>query len=414
MESAPEPTQIIETTCCIAGGGPAGIMLGFLLARAGIDVVILEKHADFLRDFRGDTLHPSTLELMDQLGLFEELLRQPHQKVSRIGGNFGGRFFPIADFSRLKTRAPYIALMPQWDFLNFMASQGSRYPHFHLRMNAEVTDLLEETGSIVGLRAKQAGGDLEVRAQLVIGADGRSSTVRDRSGLEVIDFGVPIDVLWFRLSKKVGDPEQSLGYVGSGRFMVMINRGDYWQCGFLIPKGQFAPRRRGEISTLQADVIALAPFLHDRIGEIDRWESVSLLTVKIDRLIRWYRVGLLCIGDSAHAMSPVGGVGINLAIQDAVAAANLLFEPLRNGTLKAVDLEKVQQRREFQTRIIQRLQRFLHDHFLGKIFHQPAPIRPPLLIRILSITPPLRGLLAHLIGIGIRPERIQTPESPEG
>jgi len=411
---ASQPTETVETTCCIAGGGPAGIMLGFLLARAGIEVLILEKHRDFLRDFRGDTLHPSTLELMRQLGLLESLLGQPHQQIPQVGADLSGAFYPVADFFRLKTKAPFIALMPQWDFLNFMAEQGRRYPAFHLRMEAEVTDLMEEAGTITGVRARHQGARLEVRARLVIGADGRRSTVRERSGLEVIDFGAPIDVLWFRLSKNPDDPERSLGYIGMGRFMVMINRGDYWQCGFLIPKGQFAANRRGEISSLQADVVALAPFLHDRIGRLNTWDAVSLLTVKIDRLVRWYRVGLLCIGDSAHAMSPVGGVGINLAIQDAVAAANLLYQPLRDGTLQASDLEKVQQRRDLPTRITQRIQTFLHDHFLGRVFRRVEPVRPPLLLRLARVFPPLRTFVAYLIGIGIRPERIETPEAGKG
>jgi len=403
-----ERSERLTTRCCIAGGGPAGMMLGFLLARAGVDVVVLEKHADFLRDFRGDTLHPSTLELMHELGLLDDLLREPHQKVSRIGGFFSRRFYPIADFSHLPTRCQYIAFMPQWDFLNFLAEKAKRYPTFHLRMESEVSDLIRKDGKMAGLRARTPEGELEVRAELVIGADGRGSTVRERVELRVTDFGAPIDVLWFRLSKKGSDPEQSFGYIGQGQMMVLLDRGDYWQCGLIIPKGGFAAIRERGLEPFRESVGRLAPFLEGRLDELGSWEVIRLLTVKVDRLAQWHRPGLLCIGDAAHAMSPVGGVGINLAIQDAVAAANLLCDPLRHGTLSEQDLEKVQRRREFPTRMTQRVQIFLHRRFLSRVFEEKKPMAPPCLVRLLARFPLLRRIPARLIGIGFRAEHIGT------
>ncbi len=401
-------SEKVQTCCCIAGGGPAGMMLGFLLARAGVEVLVLEKHADFLRDFRGDTIHPSTLELMHELGLLDEFLQEPHQEILRIGANFNNGFFNIADFTHLPTRCKFIAFMPQWDFLNFLVRHAKRYPTFHLRMEAEVVDLIEERGRVAGLRAKTPCGELEVRAQLVIGADGRSSTVRKRAGLEVIDLGASIDVLWFRVSKADGDPKQSFGYVGAGHFMVLLDRGNYWQCGFVIPKGEFAKIRQGELALFRADVGKLAPFLHERTNELSNWDAVKLLTVKVDRLRRWYRAGLLCIGDSAHAMSPVGGVGINLAIQDAVAAANLLWAPLREGSVEIADLKKVQKRRELPTRMTQRVQIFLHDHFLSRVFRAPTPLSSPWPLRLLQKFPVLCRIPARMLGLGFRSEHVKT------
>jgi 2-polyprenyl-6-methoxyphenol hydroxylase-like FAD-dependent oxidoreductase len=321
------------------------MMLGLLLARAGVSVLVLEKHADFLRDFRGDTLHPSTLEIMHELGVLERFLQLPHQKVSRINGQFGDLEFTVADFSHLSTQCRYVAFMPQWDFLNFLAEAGSRYPTFQVRMNAEVTDLIEEGGLVVGLRAKTPNGPLEVRSALVVGADGRHSVVRAKAGLCVEEFGAPMDVLWFRISRKSHDPVDPMGRFDTGRIFIMLNRGDYWQCGFVIAKGSLSEVHAKGLAAFRDSVAALAPFVADRVQELREWDPIKLLTVQVDRLRRWYRPGLLCIGDAAHAMSPVGGVGINLAIQDAVATANLLAGALRDNRLTVEDLDLVQARR---------------------------------------------------------------------
>src|SRR6266545_2522674 len=318
--------EAMSVRCCIAGGGPAGMMLGLLLARAGVDVVVLEKHADFLRDFRGDTVHPSTLEVMHELGLLEEFLKLPHQEVRELGGQIGEEFVKLADFSHLPTKCRFIALVPQWDFLDFLAEHARRYLTFKLIMQAEVADLIESEGRVAGVKTKTPDGPLDVYADLVVGADGRGSIVREKAGLEVQGFGAPMDVLWFRLSRKPSDGEQTLGRIVKGKMMVMLNRGDYWQCGYLIRKSEFENIKQRGIDAFRADVLSVAPFLRDRVNELNDWAPIKLLTVRIDRLLKWYRPGLLCIGDAAHAMSPIGGVGINLAIQDAVAAANILAE----------------------------------------------------------------------------------------
>ena len=322
-------TRQIQTSCCIAGGGPAGMMLGFLLARAGIDVVILEKHRDFLRDFRGDTVHPSTLELFSELGLLDEFLKLPHATASLLSGQIGKELVHIADFSHLPTRCKFIALVPQWDFLNFLKEHGSAYPGFHVEMRAEVVDLIEEGGRIVGVRAEAPEGTLEVRAPLTVGCDGRHSTVRRRAALNVIDLGAPLDVLWFRLPSKPDDKAMVMGRFLPGSILVQINRGDYWQCAFVIPKGDAGKVRQEGLEVFRQKIAKAAPPFADRVGTLTDWDQIKLLTVTVDRLERWYREGLLCIGDAAHAMSPVGGVGINLAVQDAVAAANILAEHLR-------------------------------------------------------------------------------------
>ncbi|HEY0393124.1 MAG TPA: FAD-dependent oxidoreductase, partial [Candidatus Elarobacter sp.] len=343
--------ETIRVRCCIAGGGPAGMMLGYLLARAGVDVAVLEKHADFLRDFRGDTVHPSTLEVMWELGLLDPFLARPHQEVPQIAGRIGGTFVTIADFSRLHTRCRFIALMPQWDFLNFLDEHGRAYPGFRVLMRAEVTELIEENGRVAGVRASAPDGPLEIRADLVVGADGRRSTVRERAGLAVRDLGAPIDVLWMRLSKRADDPTTALGRFDAGRILVTLDRGDYWQCAYVIRKGGLDALKERGLDALRADVVAIAPFTRDRVGELRTWDDVKLLTVTVDRLRRWYRPGLLCIGDAAHAMSPLGGVGINLAIQDAVAAANVLAEPLRARTVTLKHLAAVEKRRTFPIRV---------------------------------------------------------------
>ncbi len=401
--------QKISVHCCIAGGGPAGIMLGLLLARAGVDVLVLEKHADFLRDFRGDTIHPSTLEVMHELGLLEDLLKLPHQKAPRLNGQFGDLALTIADFTHLPTHCGFIAFMPQWDFLNFLAERGTRYPTFKLRMRADVTGLIEEAGRVVGLQATTPDGPLEVRARLVVGADGRHSVVRAQAGLQVDESGAPMDVLWFRLSRRPGDPENPMGRFQMGRIFIMLNRGEHWQCGFVIPKGSFEQIRERGLAALRDGIAQLAPFAADRVGELSDWDAIKLLTVQVDRLRQWYRPGLLCIGDAAHAMSPVGGVGINLAIQDAIAVANLLASPLRTGRLTTEDLRRVQRRRELPTRLTQRFQVFFQARVVARVLGSTEQLSPPLLLRLLARFPFLSRIPARLIGIGVRPEHVKTP-----
>jgi 2-polyprenyl-6-methoxyphenol hydroxylase-like FAD-dependent oxidoreductase len=402
--------QTLTARCCIAGGGPAGMMLGLLLARAGVDVVVLEKHADFLRDFRGDTIHPSTLELMWELGLLDDFVRLPHQEVRTLYAGIGGVNFPVADFSHLPEHCQFIALMPQWDFLNFIAKCAARYPTFALKMRAEATDLIEEGGAVAGLRAATPEGPLEVRADLVIGADGRHSTVRRRAGLAVKELGAPIDVLWFRLTRRPDDPDETLGRFDAGHIFVMINRGQHWQCAFVIPKGTLDRLRASGLPAFRASVARLAPAVADRVGELADWDAVKLLTVQVDRLERWYRPGLLCIGDAAHAMSPIGGVGINLAIQDAVAAANILAAPLRDGRVSLDDLARVQKRREWPTRVTQRFQILVQNRIIARVLSGQRAFTAPLPVKLLARCPMLRRIPARLVGVGVRPEHVRTPE----
>jgi 2-polyprenyl-6-methoxyphenol hydroxylase-like FAD-dependent oxidoreductase len=400
----------VSTQCCIAGGGPAGMMLGLLLARAGVDVLVLEKHADFLRDFRGDTIHPSTLEVMHELGLLDELLKLPHQKTPRLEGYFGGLALTIADFTHLPVCCPYIVFMPQWDFLDFLAKHASRHPSFALRMQAEVTGLLREDGRVVGITAKTPEGPLEVRARLVVGADGRDSVVRAQAGMQVNEYGAPMDVLWFGLSRRPTDPETSMGRFDVGRIFIWLNRGDYWQCGFVIPKGSAEQIRAQGLPAFRASVARVAPFAADRVDELQDWNAIKLLTVEVDRLVAWCRPGLLCIGDAAHAMSPVGGVGINLAIQDAVATANLLAAPLREGRLSVDDLRRVQQRRMLPTRLTQQLQLFIQKRVIGRVLGSTGNGRPlplPFAVKLLAWFPFVRRIPARLIGMGIRPEHVR-------
>jgi 2-polyprenyl-6-methoxyphenol hydroxylase-like FAD-dependent oxidoreductase len=397
-----------QVTCCVAGGGPAGMMLGLLLARAGVPVLVMEKHADFLRDFRGDTIHPSTLELMHELGLLDAFLALPHQEVSRLIARFGDLTAPIADFTRLPTRCKFIALMPQWDFLDFLARQASRYPTFELLMRTEVTGLVEERGRVSGVRATGPEGALEVRADLVVAADGRSSVLRERAGLRVDDLGAPMDVLWFRLPRRPDDPGAIMGRFDVGRIFVLLDRGEHWQCGYVIPKGAAEAIRRRGLDAFRAAVAALVPFAPDRVQEIRDWDDVKLLTVKVDRLRQWYRPGLLCIGDAAHAMSPVGGVGINLAIQDAVAAANGLWRPLRDRAVGVEHLRRVQRRRMWPTRVTQWLQVVVQRRLVGQALGG-GPLRVPLFVRLLARCPLVRRLPARLVGVGIRPEHVKSP-----
>lgn len=403
--------ETLTARCAIAGGGPAGMMLGFLLARAGVEVVVLEKHADFLRDFRGDTIHPSTLELMHELGLLDEFLQLPHQKALTLNAQIGDTTIPMADFSHLPTRCRFVALIPQWDFLNFLAAHGRRYPGFSLRTETEVTDLIEDGGRVIGLRATTPTGSLEVRADLVVGADGRGSVVRQCAGLAVQDIGAPMDVLWFRLPRSADDPAEIMGRFDAGRIFIMINRGDYWQCGYVIAKGSLPHLQRQGLSAFRDGVARMAPFAREQAQVLDDWNAIKLLTVKVDRLRRWYRPGLLCIGDAAHAMSPVGGVGINLAIQDAVAAANLLAIPLRERRVTIDDLRRVQQRRWFPTSVTQRLQVLVQNRVVSRVLEQSKQLSIPLLLRLLARFPLLRRLPARVIGLGVRPEHIRSPDA---
>jgi 2-polyprenyl-6-methoxyphenol hydroxylase-like FAD-dependent oxidoreductase len=411
MSAESSNSQALQTKCCIAGGGPAGMVLGFLLARAGVDVQVLEKHRDFLRDFRGDTIHPSTFELIYELGILEDFLRRPHQELTSIAGVIDDTTVTIADFSHLPTHCKFVGLMPQWDFLNFVAEKARAYPEFHLRMESEVTDLIVENNRIAGVRAKTQQGTLEVRADLVVGADGRHSTVRKQAGFEVIDLGAPIDVLWMRILRDKTDPEQTLGRFQAGKILVMLNRGDYWQCAYVIAKGTFDEMKREGLPAFRKGLLELAPSLGNRTETLKDWSDISLLSVSVDRLRQWSRTGLLCIGDSAHAMSPVGGVGINLAIQDAVAAANALAQAL----LDCVPLDElcraIQKRREFPTKITQSAQLFAHKNFIRPaLSHKQAVQNLPLALRLLKQFPVLRRIPARLIGLGVRPEHIRTQD----
>lgn len=404
----------IETTCCIAGGGPAGVMLGYLLARAGVDVVVLEKHADFFRDFRGDTVHPSTLEVLHELGLLDDFLRLPHQELPRLSILFEGREVVGPEFSHLPTHCKFIALVPQWDLLNFLAERGRRYPGFSLRMKAAVTGLIEEGGRVAGAVATTPEGELRVRAALLVGADGRHSVVRQRAGLQLRDYGVPIDVLWFRVSTGEPDPSPSLGRVQNGRALVTIPRGGYYQCGFIVRKGSFPAIQGDGLAAFRREIAEIAPFLRGGVGELASWDDVKLLTVQVNRLETWYRPGLLCIGDAAHAMSPAGGVGINYAIQDAVAAANLLAAKLRPKVPPAVgDLDAVQRRRETPARRMQSIQVFIHRRMFGDPSGQQAIVVPwPQRLLMTVLAPILRRVAARIIGLGFLPEHVATPEAP--
>jgi 2-polyprenyl-6-methoxyphenol hydroxylase-like FAD-dependent oxidoreductase len=400
----------VQTRCCIAGGGPAGMMLGFLLARAGVDVVVLEKHADFLRDFRGDTIHPSTLEVMHELGLLDEFLRRPHTELPRLAAKIGDDDVTVADFTHLPTKCKFIAFMPQWDFLNFLVEHAKRYPTFHLRMEAEVTGLRQQDGRVTGVEARTPRGTLHVDADLVVGADGRGSTVRQQAGLEIIDLGAPMDALWMQISKGPGDPGQTFGRITAGQILALIDRGDYWQVAYVIPKGRYEEIRRKGLPALREAIAVMAPFFRERVGELREWSDVKLLTVRVDHLRRWYRPGLLCIGDAAHAMSPIGGVGINLAIQDAVAAANILAAPLRNGAVSEANLEAVQQRRELPTRLTQRVQVFMQERVIRSVLSSTQLTTSlPLALRLLRRWPLLQRIPAYLVGIGIRAEHVRIP-----
>jgi 2-polyprenyl-6-methoxyphenol hydroxylase-like FAD-dependent oxidoreductase len=395
-----------EASCCVVGGGPAGMMLGYLLARAGVDVMVLEKHADFFRDFRGDTIHPSTLDLMSELGVLDEFLRLPHTRASQLGVVIGEKTFNLLDFRHLPTRCKFMAMMPQWDFLNFIATKAKRYPMFRLKMNAEVTDVLERGNKVVGVQAATEQGEVEVLADLIVACDGRHSTVRRQAGMSVREFGVTIDVLWFRLPKGADVQQPSLGYIRDGRILLTIDRGDYWQCGSIIPKGEFEEIKAQGLEAFRNRIARTAPFLGSVVDELTDWEQVKLLSVRMDRLERWYRPGLLCIGDAAHAMSPAGGVGVNYAIQDAVAAANLLATKLRQGDVGLANLRRVQRRREWPVRLMQAMQAAQMATY-GRAYRPGAD--PQRILELFSTFAPFKRLFGRIVGLGFRREHVEIP-----
>jgi 2-polyprenyl-6-methoxyphenol hydroxylase-like FAD-dependent oxidoreductase len=401
----------LSTRCCIAGGGPAGMMLGFLLARAGVDVVVLEKHADFLRDFRGDTVHTSTLNIMKELGFLDEFLRLPHQKVDRLQGFFGEERLAIADFSALPSPCNFIALMPQWDFLNFLAAKAAVFPTFRLMMRAEAEGLIEEGGVVVGVRARGPDGALAIRADLTIAADGRHSALRAAAGLKVMDLGAPMDVLWFRTPRSLEDGDETAGRFDPGRIFIRLNRGDYWQCAYVIAKDSFDAVQAKGLAAFQADAARLLGVPVERLNCLKSFDDVKLLSVAVDRLERWRRSGFLAIGDAAHAMSPMGGVGINLAVQDAVAAANQLAEPLRAGAVSEADLAAVEQRRLFPTRVTQFIQVAAQKGIVSRALAASGPPKAPLGARLIGRLPFLRRLLGRLVGLGVRPEHVRTKQA---
>jgi 2-polyprenyl-6-methoxyphenol hydroxylase-like FAD-dependent oxidoreductase len=405
---APPPqSSALTTTCCIVGGGPAGVMLGFLLARAGVNVTVLEKHADFFRDFRGDTVHPSTLELMYELGLLDQFLARPHEEVRSFTMVIGGQPFPVAQIDRVPTHCKFVAVMPQWDFLNFLAAEAAKLPTFRLLMQHEVVGLIaDDRGRVIGARANTPAGPIDIRAALTVACDGRHSTCRADAELPIRETGVPIDVLWFRLPRRATDPSNVIGNINYGTLAVLINRNDYFQCAFIIKKDSFAEVQRHGLPAFRASIAKLVPFLTDRVDTLTSWDQVKLLTVQINHLTRWHLPGFLCIGDAAHAMSPVGGIGINLAIQDAVAAANILAPYLRAGFVSEMNLAHVQHRRHLPTRITQAFQVFAHKQ-LSRTLGNPAPVKPPAVLRFLSGSAVFRRLAARFIGVGVRPEHIK-------
>ena len=396
-----------ENTCCVVGGGPAGMMLGYLLARKGVAVTVLEKHKDFFRDFRGDTVHPSTLDLMYELGLLNDFLKLPHQRLTVTGGVFGDLPFQAANFQHVPTHCKFVALMPQWDFLNFIAEHAQKLPGFRLRMEHEVVGLLRKNGRIAGVEARTPDSNVRIHADLVVGCDGRRSTTRQAASLEVQEFGVPIDVLWFRIRRETDDPEQLFGIFNYGKVLILINRDDYFQAGFIIKKGSFEEIQRRGLNAFRDSIVQIGPYLSDRVNDLQDWQQIKLLSVQVNRLKRWHLPGLLCIGDAAHAMSPAGGVGINLAIQDAVAAANLLALPLREGRVTERLLAQVQRRRLFPTRVTQRLQVNAHKG-MQYVFNNPGPLKAPWPMKVALRAPGLQRAVGRLVGVGVRPEHVQS------
>jgi 2-polyprenyl-6-methoxyphenol hydroxylase-like FAD-dependent oxidoreductase len=402
----------MKTRCCIVGGGPAGMMLGYLLGRAAIDVVVLEKHADFFRDFRGDTVHPSTLQVMDELGLIEGFLRLPHQRLQKMDGMFGGEAVRIADLSRLHVKYPFIAFMPQWDFLNFLRESGKQFASLRVMMSTEAIDLIHDGDRISGVRARTPEGVIDIEADLTIACDGRHSLVRECAGLEVEEIGAPMDVLWFRAGKRETESESLFARIDPGRMMVTFDRGDYWQCAYVIAKGQYDAVKARGLTALLDDIARMAPILKPGLADVKGWDDVKLLTVAINRLKRWTRPGLLCIGDAAHAMSPIGGVGVNLAVQDAVATANLLAPKLANGCPPEDELDAVRRRREFPVRMTQRMQVIAQNNIVSAAL-KPGnqPLKVPLVMRLITAVPWLQGVTARFVGVGVRPEHVRSKDN---
>ncbi|MCK1541698.1 FAD-dependent oxidoreductase [Bradyrhizobium sp. 179] len=413
MTSDQQPNRTMKVRCCIVGGGPAGMMLGYLLGRAGIDVVVLEKHADFFRDFRGDTVHPSTLQVMDELGLIDGFLKLPHQRLQKMDGLFGGTPVRIADLSRLHTKYPFLAFMPQWDFLNFLREAGRRFTSLKVMMSTEAVDLIRRGETVTGVRARTPEGIIDIEADLTIACDGRHSTVRERAGLDVEEIGAPMDVLWFRAGRRPDETENVFARVEPGKMMITFDRGDYWQCAYVIAKGQFDAVKARGLPALLDDVVRMAPILKSGIADVKSFDDIKLLTVAINRLTRWTRPGLLLIGDAAHAMSPIGGVGVNLAVQDAVATANLLADKLQHGCPSENELDAVRRRREFPVKMTQRMQVVVQNNIIsGALLGSDRPLKVPLIVRLITALPWLQGIPARLLALGVRPEHVQSKAAP--
>jgi 2-polyprenyl-6-methoxyphenol hydroxylase-like FAD-dependent oxidoreductase len=403
----------MKVRCCVVGGGPAGMMLGYLLGRAGIDVVVLEKHADFFRDFRGDTVHPSTLQVMDELGLIDGFLKLPHQRLQKMDGLFGGTPVRIADLSRLHTKYPFIAFMPQWDFLNFLREAGRRFASLEVMMSTEAVDLIRRGETVAGVRAKTPDGIIDIEADLTIACDGRHSTVRGRAGLEVEEIGAPMDVLWFRAGRRPDETENVFARVEPGKMMITFDRGDYWQCAYVIAKGQYEAVKARGLQALLDDVVRMAPILRSGITDVKSFDDIKLLTVAINRLKRWTQPGLLCIGDAAHALSPIGGVGVNLAVQDAVATANLLADKLQRGCPTEDELDAIRRRREFPVKMTQRMQVIVQNNIIsGALQGGDRPLKVPLVVRLVTALPWLQGVPARLLALGVRPEHVHSRAAP--
>jgi 2-polyprenyl-6-methoxyphenol hydroxylase-like FAD-dependent oxidoreductase len=412
MSSEQKSARAMKVRCCIVGGGPAGMMLGYLLGRAGIDVVVLEKHADFFRDFRGDTVHPSTLQVMDELGLIDGFLRLPHQQLQKLDGLFAGHALRIADLGRLDVKYPFIAFMPQWDFLNFLRESGKRFSSLKVMMSSEATDLIREGDRVTGVSARTPDGAIDILADLTIACDGRHSTLRERSGLELEDIGAPMDVLWFRAGRRPDETENLFARIEPGKMMVTFNRGDYWQCAYVIAKGQYDAVKARGLPALLDEVAHLAPILKPGLADVKNWDDIKLLTVAVNRLKRWARPGLLCIGDAAHAMSPIGGVGVNLAVQDAVATANILAATLSSGCPSDDELDAVRRRREFPVRVTQRMQLIVQNNIISMALRPGGqPLKVPLFARLITAVPWLQGITARFVAIGVRPEHVRSPGS---
>lgn len=410
FERSEEPGgQTLAVQCCIVGGGPAGMMLGYLLGRAGIRTAVLEKHADFFRDFRGDTVHPSTLQVMNELGLLDDFLKIPHQQLTQMQGIFGSTPVRIADLSRLNTTCPFIALMPQWDFLNFLETKGTRFPNLQVLKSTEAKQLVRKGERITGVVAMTPQGPLRITADLTVACDGRHSIMREQAGLQVKDIGAPIDVLWFRVGKQTNDSDGVFARLHRGQMMVTIDRDEYWQCAYIIAKGKIDEIKARGLDVFRENVASMVPVLRPHIGDVKSWDDVKLLTVRIDRLTCWALPGLLCIGDAAHAMSPVGGVGVNLAVQDAVAAANILFDKFRKGGPSLAELEQVQHRRLFPARMTQAMQTVIQDRIISLAL-SGEELEPPLAVRVINAMPWLQGLTARALAIGFRPEQVHSPE----